>query len=204
MQHFFSWYAPHMLAAYMDFAVGILIAAVVWVYGFHATPTFLTLFAGAILALLPDIDLVWPILRGQVQGDHHQLPTHFPLVMLTLVPLAAFVVSGRRGMILAFVCLAWHFIHDTREFGGGGIAWLWPFSSDYWSLSGSSTPSIAPHADEMQKLWGTPNAFAVRELAIGSLSLFAASAILKSRGYVLLACFIALGVWTTTALLWSR
>lgn len=195
----YSWYVPHMLAAYMDFGIGILIAAHLWTHWWRETPSFWTLFLGGALALLPDFDIVVPIFMGHVGMDHHQLPTHFPAVMLVIPPALLLALWGWRYATLGFVCILWHFIHDSPPLGGG-IAWLWPYSSEYVSLTGAHIPR--PPLGSILPMWGRPTGLAIFELTLGSVALILAARVLLSLRYMVLGGAISACVWLAALMLW--
>jgi len=96
---------------------------------------------GALLAALPDLDVLYMFLRwGRVYGDHHQYLTHRPIIGISAALLIGMVLGGAFWAVTACACMLWHYIHDTKGLGGGGIAWLWPFSRLYYSLHGAENP----------------------------------------------------------------
>lgn len=199
----FTWHVPHMLAAYMDFGVGILIAAHLWGHWLRQIPSFWNLLGGGVFALLPDFDIVVPILRGDIGFDHHQLWTHFPAFMIPIGGVLGYFLGGWRVALLGSICVTWHFIHDSPPLGGG-IAWTWPLSREYFSLTGAHIPQppIETIRGGIHALWGHANMFAAREILFGTLALSLAAVVLRSRFYMWLAGGIATCVWLAVAMLW--
>jgi len=199
----YEWYVTHALAGFKDFGVGVLIATTLWLYRFREEPSFLILFAGAFFALLPDADIVVPILRREYASDHHQLLTHFPAFMLGLIVPALWCAFGKRIAVLAFTGLFWHFVHDSPPLNGswnvGGIAWFWPLSNAYWFFGWIPAPAEVGSA---HKLWSTPSAFALWEMTAGTMALMLSSILLRSRVYTILGSVIVSGVWAATLMLW--
>jgi len=199
------WFISHMLAAFMDFGVGILIAVLLWRVVYKTQPSFEVVCLGGFLALVPDFDIVAPILMQGSFVDHHQLPTHFPLFMVPTVAGALWVVNGRLAT-LAAPCLLWHFVHDSPPLGGG-IAWLWPYSTDYWWFGWHTMSGIFGNHVDFMRSWDTPSWFALRELIVGSVALGVATVILGTRDlslrYPLLLAFTNIGVWGCAMHLWS-
>jgi|GEM_PF-3563594 len=200
------WFISHMLAAYMDFCVGVLIATLLWLYGFKERPALWLVCLGGVLALVPDFDIVWPILTRGSFVDHHQLPTHFPLVMVPLAAVVAGVLGGGRFAVLAVLCLAWHFVHDSPPLGGG-IAWAAPFNFDYWSWSGQRVPPIYPTHEAFMRGWAAPSPLALSELVMGSVALGVAATLLNSKEltlrYPALYAFTVIGVWVSAWSIWA-
>ncbi len=131
-----------MLAGYMDFCMGVFLCVMISRMIFHTTPTFLCMFLCAVAALIPDFDIVWPIIIGQNPvGDHHQWLTHRPGFIVPVTATVGYLLAGKRGVWLAGTCVLWHLFHDTKGvLDGGGIAWLWPWSQKYWGFTGGADP----------------------------------------------------------------
>ena len=206
----FLWLAANGMAAFMDFGVGVLITAVGG-YLFGVELHLLHLCIGGFLAFLPDLLDVAPVLLagGEPVGDHHQTIVHRPLVMLPLVVLSGWIADQYLGSsffwtLIASTCVFYHYVHDMPEFGGGGIAWLWPFSSKYWSFRYSGVePSASPpmeHAEWIHTHWYRPTAVSIRETGIGTITLGAGVLLVygAAPAFVLGAVTIAgaIFVWT--------
>lgn len=172
----FLYLAGNVLAGFLDFAVGTFVVGVMTrVWEIEISPWLLVI--GGITAILPDFDIVWFLVsRGRPSGDHHQSVPHRPLVMVPIVGLLAFLIGGDFWSVAISVCLFWHYLHDTHGFGGGGIAWFWPFSRKYWSLSGGEEPeksemarSESGHVEWINATWLRPSYVSVRDVIIASL-----------------------------------
>lgn len=158
------WYAANLLAGFMDFGVGALIAAAVFAAGGSAA--WWQLLAGGFFALLPDMDNIWPILRGRVEKDHHATVMHMPLLVLPLVAIAAFILGGALWGATALLCVLWHYVHDTPPLGGG-IRWLWP-------LGDEKMREQPYHELWIQKNWMRMSRMMVFEVGTGLAALVAA------------------------------
>lgn len=166
------------IAGFMDFGVGALIICLMSLaFDIHLPEWYLLI--GGILALLPDSDIILPIIEGNQSeiGDHHQTLAHRPIIMLSLVMMMGILVGGLFWTTTAATCVFWHYVHDTRGFGGGGIAWGWPFFEKYWSpLYGAEEPSRTPpdHQELLGEIWLRPSRLALCEITIGMISLMIA------------------------------
>ncbi len=109
----------------MDVCVGIMLGTLV----FKATNELALWRVGVtgLLAVLPDIDIVWPVLRGRVHSNHRLSPMHLPLPVLLVSTAVAGLVGGWGWADATFLCVLWHYIHDTPPLSTGVIPWLWPF-----------------------------------------------------------------------------
>lgn len=161
------------IAAFMDFGVGALIISLMTLAFDVPLPPWYLLVGGT-LALLPDFDIVLPIIEGEnIKSDHHQTLAHRPIVLLPLVTTIGFLIGGWFWAVTAAVCVFWHYVHDTKGFGGAGISWFWPCSQKYWSpLYGAEEPQTPlGHHAMLRELWLRPSSFALCEIAIGLISL---------------------------------
>lgn len=185
-----------------------IVASAAHIAGF--TPTILHLVLGGVLAFLPDFDLIVPILRKRYENipKHHTTLMHRPIVLLPLASTAAFFIGGPFWALVAFICITWHYVHDTKGFGGGGLQWFWPYSKKEWSLSGPERPAKQiPFRVWLRDNWMHPSELSVREVAIGSLALSVACA---QWGFLAMcAAFFfswmgVLGIWTSSRKLRPR
>lgn len=138
------------------------------------------LAVGAVLAVLPDFDIVEPILLGrEVTSNHHLTLMHRPIVLIPLATLGAWAVGGEAWGLVAFLCVAWHYVHDTPPLGLDGIAWLWPFDTRYWSLWGPKEPRAASmtHYGFLETYWLRLSPMLCMELGAGLMALALAVAI---------------------------
>ena len=68
--------------------------------------------AGGLLAVLPDLDVLYAIMRGrETEGDHHQNLTHRPLIMVPLLSFMAYLVGGAIWGIVAMLFFIFHYLH---------------------------------------------------------------------------------------------
>jgi hypothetical protein len=143
------------LAGSLDAAMGALIAAAA-LSALGVQPTLWHLAFGSLLAVLPDFDMLVPILLGrEVRGNHHVTLMHRPLLIIPAAALAAYLIGGQAWSLVAFLCVSWHYLHDTPPLGVSGIAWLWPIDYRYWSPRGPEEPHMAgyTHHAWLKKYW---------------------------------------------------
>lgn len=167
------WMIGNALAAALDAAVGMFLVAL---FGaLTETPVALPHLAlGALLALLPDADLLPGVLLKDVQGNHRTTYFHKPVL---LVPLAAGIAYGAGGgywALVAGACVLWHYLHDTIE----GITWLWPLSPKFYSFKGPKDDLlVVDHGQWLERTWLNPNERSQTELLLAALLALAALAL---------------------------
>jgi hypothetical protein len=191
----------NMLAAFFDLTAGACIAAIVAMnFGVELLPA--QLIFGSIFAVLPDFDLFIPILSDTFRGDHHTTLFHRPLIMLPVSILIAGLIGGSLWAVIAGLCVFSHFLHDTRDFGGGGIAWFWPFSKKYWSLRGGENGErVNIHRRWIHKNWLQPSVLSVIECVCGCVLLAITSYIVK--GSLLLSVVIFFVLFSGIGIFWG-
>jgi hypothetical protein len=197
----FLFLSANVLAGFLDFTIGALIVVIIEsMFGASIVPWHL--IAGSALAVLPDFDLIVPILLDTVRGDHHQTLFHRPMVMLPTSIMIGWFIGGGVWASIAGLCVFWHFLHDTRGLGGGGIAWFWPFSEQYWSLRGTQNPRSVKvdYHEWIYNNWLRPSILSVREVALGSI-LLAIAAWIMNRSLVL-SILLFVFVWSSVCVLW--
>jgi hypothetical protein len=161
------------LAGFLDAGMGAFIAAAT-LSALGTGPALWHLPLGAALALLPDFDILPAILRmREVNSNHHATLLHRPLLAIPAAALAAFLLGGPAWSAAAFLCVLWHFAHDTPPLSQGGIAWLWPLDSRYWSLKGPSEPHAPAlsHREWLEKFWLRPSPLLFIEMGAGIAAL---------------------------------
>lgn len=172
MQKHILYLGANAMAAFMDFGVGYLIAVLVTM-GFETSLPWQYLLIGGFCALIPDIDLVPSVLMGRSASfDHRQTLFHRPLLVVPIVTIIGFILGGYLWASIVFLCVVWHYLHDTNFTDTTyGIAWLWPFSSQYWSLWGSyMSQTDLGHHQWLETFWMKPSILSVREVGIGLIS----------------------------------
>ena len=163
--------------AFFDFSVGAF-AVFVLSRLFKVDPSVGKYLLGGILGLVPDFDVLYMyVRRGRVYDNHHELLTHRPLIMVPLLFLLAGFLGGLFWASVAATCLLLHYIHDSQGWGGG-LGWLWPFSSRYYSFKGSIEKEKSriernkgKHNEWLAATWLTPTPQSVTEVCIGALLL---------------------------------
>ena len=168
------------MAAFMDFGIGTLVAAVV-AFSFDIALSWQYLLLGGLLALLPDVDIIPSIITGRsAQFDHRQTIFHRPLLIITAATTISWCIGGEMWAIITFFAVIWHFVHDTNFIDMTyGIAWLWPFSDMYWYFYGPFTPNPGmEHHTWLERYWLKPTFLSVREILIGAVALLAAGSLM--------------------------
>lgn len=164
------------MAGFLDLCMGALIAsATLSTLGYEVLPWHLAV--GAVLAVLPDFDIIIPILTDQKNIEsHHTTLAHRPLFLLPIATLAAYLLGGSAFALVAFLCVAWHYLHDTPPLSPSGIAWLWPFDTRFVSVFGIQEPKVGvlSHDEWITKYWLRPTARSVSEIGVGVAALFVA------------------------------
>jgi hypothetical protein len=213
----YFWYAGNAMAARLDFGAGMLVVLLL-VYGLGLTPTIqilplLELFGGAPLwvftphilwllpigsffALFPDLDIVSNIWRRtEVNFNHHETLWHRPVWVLSLAFLIGYMLLGTFFATVAVSGIFWHYLHDTKGFGGCGITWFWPISRLYWGPTGTGVPKDSDNDPEYYKRWLDQEAFTLVEIGLGMLAtwftvwlVFGSSLLSFVAGGVITAC----------------
>lgn len=195
------------MAALMDFGVGMLIVSLIeWAFGIKIP--YWQYLAGGALALLPDFDVLLPIiLKGSPTKEehHHETIMHRPAFLLPVAAMTGYLIGGNFWAITTVACVFWHFLHDSPEFGGGGIAWFWPVSKKYWSIIGPFEPlprtsnREETHYSWLEEKWLRPTKTSAREVGIGTVALAMATGPAIGIGYAFVAY---LSIWGTIFVVW--
>lgn len=200
----------------MDLGVGALIAVgLAKVFGLLPNSIFWSiglLLVGAILGILPDLDIAFRAMRGhRIDDNHHKTLWHRPLWVLPPVALLGIVVGGMFGHpyfggTLAFVCVLYHYLHDTPD----GIAWFWPVVDRCFAPKGffdwSETPMEQPgNYDRWTNALLTPSPRYAAEILVAGVSMAFAINI-ATRSYVVGTFLSTLGGLCATAvwITWNR
>lgn len=186
----------------MDFGVGALIATATFYFLGDGVPEFAWL-VGGMLALLPDFDIVPTIFGGHfVTFDHHQTLLHRPLLMIPFATFVALILGGVLWACIAFLCVFYHFLHDTGwNTKRTGTTWFWPFQDGFVAPHGIYTlQNPYSHHEWMNRYWFVPSKRSVSEIAIGATSLALAFSI--ADWYWPLSSVLVLGVLLMASLLW--
>ena len=167
------------MAGSLDLCMGALIAsATLSTLGVEVLPWHLAV--GAVLAVLPDFDIIPAILTNQ-KGieNHHTTLMHRPLFLIPAAALVAYALGGSAWELVAILCVSWHFLHDTPPLSPGGIAWMWPISTRFMSIYGTEEPrpGAQTHDEWIQTYWLKPTARSVSEISVGVVALVLAVAI---------------------------
>ncbi len=92
-------------------------------------PRWKAWLVGALLAALPDMDLVLGILVG-TRGEYHGTFTH-SLLAVAVVALVAWMLAGQRWAVLAGTTYASHLVVDLLDDRGRTNVLLgWPFTDE--------------------------------------------------------------------------
>lgn len=183
------------MAGFADAGVGAALVALAGLY-LHHDVTIVGLLVGSMLALSPDIDIVVPIVRGQLpQGttnSHHMSLLHRPVLMIPALTAAGYIVGGPFWGVCAALCVTSHFIHDTPPVGDCPLNWLWPLGKD-------KSPFQA-HEEWLIEKWLIPHPRGVTELLVGMSGFVLA---LLATDHIYLACAVPLIVWCAVYQIWS-
>ena len=114
----------------LDIGIGIFSAIVIGqVFTMPLTPALVVL--GITLALLPDLDFLYVLLRRGPRDVHavirHRDLLHYPVLYLP-VGAAVALFFGPQWAILFLLASMGHFMHDSIGLGWG-IPWFWPFAN---------------------------------------------------------------------------
>ena len=196
------------LAAVMDLGVGALLAVVISLYS-GAAVTPLTLAFGALLAVLPDFDVVPRILTLRwVRTDHHDTLLHKPAFLMMVAGAIAYFFGDQLWLVIALVCLTYHYLHDTawrQQDNTSGISWLWPFSARCVTWTGlyDRTSLNRTHQEWLNHYWLRPSHKALVEICTGlvtfSLGVYL-SGLISLLIIPVLVVVAALFVWVTAPL----
>ena len=93
--------------------------------------TFWFAVAGAVFALLPDLDFIAVVLRRR-NALHHREGLHYPLLFVPIGTLVCWYFGGEWATLFALASLG-HFVHDSIGIGWG-VQWLYPFIKDHYSF----------------------------------------------------------------------
>jgi hypothetical protein len=198
------YFIANAMAAFMDFGIGALIGSVCAIaFGTQLSLGELTL--SGVAAFLPDFDILLPLLLNKNPTyDHHETLMHTPLVMLMVATAVAALVGGALWAVIVFICVLWHYLHDTRMFGvvgGGGLAFLWPYSHQPWSpLGWEEREPFIEHKKWLREVWLRQTDKSVKEIGVGTAALFFA---LWMSGFLLLGVVIVALVWVGTFWVWK-
>jgi hypothetical protein len=169
-------------AGFMDAAVGVfLISLLTYLFGIPFQWWYVPL--GAFLTLLPDFDIIVPILKRTFDGlvyhdNHHKSWFHFPFFMLPLTSLIGYAVGGDAWEVIIFISVLAHYCHDAFMMGKTGIYWLTRYQKNTWPHDGALDPSFIPHNEWLTKNWLRVSKLMVVESTIGVLALVLASAVI--------------------------
>lgn len=113
---------------FLDIGLGLF--AAMTVSAWYDAPLTLAA-AGIALALLPDADFLFSVMRRR-NTLHHRDGLHYPLLY---IPIGAALLSffGPPWAMLFALASLGHFIHDSIGIGWG-VQWLFPFVTDHYSF----------------------------------------------------------------------
>ncbi len=93
----------------------------------------------AVIAILPDLDVVWPMLLGRSAVGYHRGPSHSVFMALLIACFAAVVIQAcgctvRRWRLFAVLaaCALMHPLLDYLMGCGPPVPFLWPFTRRGW------------------------------------------------------------------------
>lgn len=92
-----------------------------------------SLVIGVIACLLPDLDFIWPNIRGSYSyKKSHRDGLHYPLLFIPIVAVLGSVVDPYIGLALGIGSLL-HFVHDSIGVGWG-VKWLFPIDNKSYAF----------------------------------------------------------------------
>jgi hypothetical protein len=162
------------LAAFLDLAAGTAFATILGVLS-HTELEWWHLVSGALFFVLPDFDLILPILRRVFFGEriafnHHETVFHWPIFMIPVVTIVAWAVGGSFWGLLAFFGLVFHYLHDASNMvPADRLRWFFRPFPQFWSLEKRPDPGYVESDEWIKTRWMQPSAIALRELMIGSI-----------------------------------
>ncbi len=110
----------------LDIGVGLLLGIVLSVLS--GMNYELCLALGVVACLLPDLDFIWPLLRGKYSYKKaHRDGLHYPILFLPVVGAIGLLINpyvAATFVVGAFI----HFLHDSIGIGWG-VKWLFPFKN---------------------------------------------------------------------------
>ncbi len=121
-----------------DIGIGIIFSILI-THFFGVEINAFYILGGIIFVLLPDIDIlsfVHPWFKKIFQG--HREWTHHPLKYLPIAVVLLFI-AGPVWVLLFFLCIFFHFVHDSLWIGPG-VAWLGPFSKKHYKFFNIEKP----------------------------------------------------------------
>ena len=127
------------LAVLADMGMGIIIFHLMGKLFHYEFPLYFYL-VGIFFSLLPDSDLF--LIKIGLVRNHHQFPSHYPLVFIPTICILVFVIMLIGGVAhpgfwisVAAPCLFFHYIDDTwGRTSGIGLRWLMPWGRKYYSF----------------------------------------------------------------------
>lgn len=127
------------LAVLTDVGMGIIIFHLMGKL-FHYEFSLYFYLVGIFFSLLPDSDLF--LMKTGMVKDHHQFPTHYPLVFMPTICLLVFGIILITGVVhpafwtsVAALCLFFHYLDDTwGRTSGIGLRWFMPWDRRYYSF----------------------------------------------------------------------
>ncbi|HUQ30353.1 MAG TPA: hypothetical protein VM103_02420 [Candidatus Paceibacterota bacterium] len=208
------WIAAFSMAAFLDFAIGTFIAAVVGKV-MNVPVTWWHLAIAGVVALSPDmLQIVNSKLTKQEAfgGLHHETWDHWPIPLMFVGGLVGSVCGGGYWAITVFLCLFFHFTHDMEIGNTGGIAFFAPFERDryfaWWrGFYDPATSAMFRPENQLdpwiRENWLCPSRMSLIELSLGMLALSIAAHLVLGTvvAEALLAAVAAgtIGVWFLAA-----
>lgn len=119
---------------FLDIGIGILSAIFVSsLFWFELTALFV--FVSILLALLPDIDIVFYLVKkGFKSLDHrHRNIFHYPIIHFLIGIFITLFIDFKFSLLFLLNTFG-HFLHDSVGIGWG-VKWLWPFSRKLYKFS---------------------------------------------------------------------
>jgi len=191
------------LAAFQDLAAGAAFATILGTLS-HTQLEWWHIVCGALFFVLPDFDLITPILRRVFLGEriafnHHETVFHWPIFMIPMITIAAWSTGDSYWGLLAFFGLSFHYLHDASNMvPADRLRWIFRPFPKFWSLENRDDPGYVESDEWIKSCWMKPSAFAMREIMIGSICVGIATFLLTFD--VIMALCATVVVW---GLVWA-
>lgn len=119
---------------FLDIGIGILSAIFVSSL-FQIKLTAFFIFISILLALLPDIDAVYSIVKKGFKSFNHRHRNifHYPIIHFFIGILIVLFIDLKFGMLFVLNTFG-HFLHDSAGIGWG-VKWFWPVSRKLYKFS---------------------------------------------------------------------
>lgn len=197
MQTLHKW-AVRGMAAYADYGSAIFVVGVMAALAAKYL-VWWEVFLSGFLQLIPDSDMVLPLLRDDYKEmtQHHSTLMHRPLLILPLSGIVAYMIGGAFWAVATLICVSLHYFHDKSPIGDSDLYLLWPLPRRWTGYEDS--PQYEGH-QWLKDRWIRPSRFALTELTVGSIGLLIGLSV--TLGWEVAVGFVML-CWVGFILVWN-